>query len=283
MLASSQGNPPAQPESRHQIAPLTEEPSEISQNAPPTMVARYYLLGLAGISILQYFLLTGIRAEAVVTNHAEKLQREATRSFSQLIDLISDSRTGLRGSFSPQDVKPIAAPRVEIKDGEVSTLVFADDHSLKVMIEHYGDYYQIDPLLIRLIIEQESAFDPLALSPTGAMGLMQLMPDTAWLLGVNDPFDPEQNIEAGVRYFAQQMDHFGTIEMALAAYNAGPGAVESWGGVPPYPETVDYVNSILGRYLAESPPDVAPEVVESAEPEVVDAGEPTTNFDTPLD
>lgn len=286
MLASPQGNPPIRPAERHQIAPLTEEPSEKFQNAPPTMVARYYLLGLVGISILQYFLLTGIRAEAVVTNHAEKLQREATRSFSQLVDLISDSRTGLRGSFSPQDVEPIAAPSIEIKDGEVSTLVFADDQSLQAIIEHYSDYYQIDPLLVRLIIEQESAFDPLALSPTGAMGLMQLMPDTAWLLGVEDPFDPEQNIEAGVRYFAQQMDQFGTIEMALAAYNAGPGAVESWGGVPPYPETVDYVNSIMGRYLAESPPEAASAVVEnveSAEPEVVDSGESNPDFDAPLD
>lgn len=253
------------------------------------MVARYYFLGLAGISILQYFLLTGIRAEAVVADHTVKLQREATRSFSHLVDLISDSRTGLRGSFSPDEIAPIEAPTVEKRDGEVSTLVFADDDSLEAIIAHYGEYYQIDPLLVRLIIEQESAFDPLALSPTGAMGLMQLMPDTAWLLGVEDPFDPEQNIEAGVRYFAQQMDAFGTVEMALAAYNAGPGAVESWGGVPPYPETVDYVNSIMGRYLAESTPDVAPEVVEAAEAaeaadvEVFDPEESASELDAPLD
>ncbi len=245
------------------------------------MVARYYVFGLVGISILQYFLLTGIRAERTVTDHTEKLAMEATRSFSQMVDLISDSRTGLRGSFSADEIAPIPAPVLETDDGEVSTLVFADDSSLSTLIEYYSDYYQIDPVLVRLIIEQESAFDPLALSPTGAMGLMQLMPDTAWLLGVADPFDPDQNIEAGVRYFAQQMDHFGSVELALAAYNAGPGAVETWGGVPPYPETVNYVNSIMGRYAAETE-SAAPEPEPEPLPEEFPP-ETAPDFAAPLD
>jgi soluble lytic murein transglycosylase-like protein len=235
------------------------------------MTWRYYLLSVTALSVLQYFLLTGIRAERVVVDQAQKVADEATRSFSQLVDLISESRSGLHGSFALEDVEPVAAPSLEMTDGEASTLVFAEDDYLQQLINHYGDYYQIDPLLVKLIIEQESAFDPLALSPSGAMGLMQLMPDTAWLLGVNDPFDPEQNIEGGVRYFAQQMDHFGSVELALAAYNAGPGAVETWGGVPPYPETVNYVNAIMGRYMAESTPTVDPAVeaaVEAAEAEL---------------
>jgi len=95
---------------------------------------------------------------------------------------------------------------------------------------------------------------------------MQLMPDTAWMLGVDDPWDPEQNVEGGVRYFAQQMDRFGKIELALAAYNAGPGAVEKWGGVPPYPETVEYVTNIMGRYMEEQ----GSTVVEPSEPEFDD-------------
>ena len=224
------------------------------------MTGRYFLLSVMGLSVLQYFLLTGIRAERVVVDQAEKIANEATRSFSQLVDLISESRSGLHGSFALEDVEPVAAPALEMADGEASTLVFADDEYLQALIDHYGDYYQIDPVLVKLIIEQESAFDPLALSPAGAMGLMQLMPDTAWLLGVNDPFDPEQNIEGGVRYFSQQMDRFGSVELALAAYNAGPGAVETWGGVPPYAETVNYVNSIMGRYMAETTPTIDPEV-----------------------
>jgi soluble lytic murein transglycosylase-like protein len=234
------------------------------------MAGRYFFLSIVGLSVLQYCLLTGIRAERIAVNSAEQIAKEATRSFSQLVDLISESRSGLRGSFAAEDVEPLAAPPLPMTDGETSTMIFADDVHLQALIDHYGSYYQIDPLLVKLIIEHESAFDPLALSPSGAMGLMQLMPDTAWLLGVNDPFDPEQNIEGGVRYFAQQMDHFGSVELALAAYNAGPGAVETWGGVPPYPETVNYVNSILGRYLGESTPTVDPaleEAVERAEEE----------------
>lgn len=230
------------------------------------MNGRYFLLSVAGLSVLQYFLLTGIRAERVVSTHAEKLANEATRSFSQLVDLISESRSGLHGSFSLEDVEPVAAPPLEIVEGqEVSTLIYSSDEHLQRLIDHYAEYYQVDPILIRCIIEQESAYDPLALSPSGAMGLMQLMPDTAWLLGVDDPFDPEQNIEGGVRYFVQQMDHFGSIELALAAYNAGPGAVETWGGVPPYPETVNYVNSIMGRYMAESTPTVDPAIEQAVE------------------
>lgn len=229
------------------------------------MTGRYFLLSLVGLSLVQYFLLTGIRAENIVSNRAEKLAGEATRSFSALVDLISESRSGLHGSFSLEDVEPVAAPPLELTDGEASTMVFAGDDYLQQLIEHYGDHYQIDPILVRLIIEQESGFDPLALSPAGAMGLMQLMPDTAWLLGIDDPFDAEQNIEGGVRYFAQQMDRFGNVEMALAAYNAGPGAVETWGGVPPYPETVNYVNSIMGRYLAETNPAADTASAESAE------------------
>lgn len=230
------------------------------------MTGRYFFLSVAGLSVLQYFLLTGIRAERLVNTHAEKLANEATRSFSQLVDLISESRSGLHGSFSMVDVEPLAAPPLEISEhDEASTMIFASDEYLQRLIDHYGEYYQVDPLLIRCIIEQESAYDPLALSPAGAMGLMQLMPDTAWLLGVDDPFDPEQNIEGGVRYFSQQLDHFGSVELALAAYNAGPGAVETWGGVPPYPETVNYVNSIMGRFMAESTPNVDPAIEQAVE------------------
>lgn len=229
------------------------------------MSGRYFILGLVGLTLLQYLLLTGIRAEKVEADPIAPLAQEATRSFSQLVDLISESRTGLYGSFALEDVEPLAAPPLLSGEGEVTTLIFAEDEQLQALIAHYADYYQVDPSLIHLIIEQESGYDPLALSPTGAMGLMQLMPDTAWLLGLDDPFDPEQNIEGGVRYFAQQMDRFGTLELALAAYNAGPGAVETWGGVPPYPETVQYVNSILGRYMEETTPGIDPSLERAVE------------------
>jgi soluble lytic murein transglycosylase-like protein len=222
----------------------------------------YLSVLVLAICSIQYAILAEIREKPRPAASRLALDLEASQSFSILVDLIADSRVGLHGSFSLGDIEPVEAPRMDVVNGVASTLVFAEDEYLQRLIEYYGDYYQVDPVLVKLIMEQESGYDPFALSPTGAMGLMQLMPDTAWMLGVDDPWDPEENIEGGVRYFAQQMDRFGRVELALAAYNAGPGAVEKWGGVPPYPETVEYVTNIMGRYLSESesvPVDVEPE------------------------
>lgn len=102
-----------------------------------------------------------------------------------------------------------------------------------------------EDLFLRLV-RQESNFRPTAKSHKGAIGLAQLMPQTARVLGVN-PYDPRQNLEGGARYLSQQYRKFGTWRLALAAYNAGPGAVERYRGVPPYKETQNYVKRILGR------------------------------------
>lgn len=105
----------------------------------------------------------------------------------------------------------------------------------------------IDPSLLTGLIRAESNFDPNAGSPAGAQGLAQLMPGTAASLGVTDPLDPVQSIEGGAKYLRQQLDRFGgDVTKALAAYNAGPGAVERFGGVPPYEETQNYVRRVLG-------------------------------------
>ena len=106
----------------------------------------------------------------------------------------------------------------------------------------------VDPALLKGLIRQESGFNPNARSGAGAVGLTQLMPSTAAGLGVGDPTDPAQAIEGGARYLRQQLDRFGgDPAKALAAYNAGPGAVAKFGGVPPYAETQNYVNSVLGK------------------------------------
>jgi soluble lytic murein transglycosylase-like protein len=117
------------------------------------------------------------------------------------------------------------------------------------IIERYASDYQIDPHLIRSIIAQESGFNPKAVSPKGARGLMQLMPATAARLGVRNSFDPEQNIQGGVKHFKFLMVSFNNnLELSLAAYNAGENLVQRLGRVPAIRETRDYVQSITRRY-----------------------------------
>jgi len=106
----------------------------------------------------------------------------------------------------------------------------------------------VSPTLIKSVIEVESGYDPMAKSSKGAMGLMQLMPGTAQDLGVLDPWNPTENITAGTKYLSWLIRKYnGNIMKALAAYNAGPNAVDSYGGIPPYQETTDYVRSVLAR------------------------------------
>ena len=114
-------------------------------------------------------------------------------------------------------------------------------------IQAAAQKYGLDPALLKALIRQESNFDPNAGSPAGAQGLTQLMPGTARSLGVTDSNDPKQAIDGGAKYLKQQLDAFGgDVEKALAAYNAGPGAVKKYGGIPPYAETQNYVKKVMG-------------------------------------
>ena len=113
----------------------------------------------------------------------------------------------------------------------------------------------LTPDLLRAIIDKESAFDPCAISSKGALGLMQLMPSTAADLGVADAFDPDQNITGGARFLKQLLTRYGgDLPLALSAYNAGPGRVDKAGGIPLFPETLDYVSGILDRLRVPEPP-----------------------------
>ncbi|MFA5032239.1 MAG: flagellar hook-basal body complex protein [bacterium] len=105
--------------------------------------------------------------------------------------------------------------------------------------------YNLDPSLLDSIIQAESSGNPNAVSPKGAKGLMQLMDSTASMMGVNDSFDPEENVLGGAKYFRSLLDQFGDVKLALAAYNAGPGTVKKYNGIPPYKETQKYVDKVL--------------------------------------
>lgn len=123
--------------------------------------------------------------------------------------------------------------------------------NIESLIEKYAVKNNLDPDFIKAVVKQESGFNPDAKSKCGAMGLMQLMPQTAKGLGVVDAFDPEQNIEGGVKYLKSMLNRFNNDpKLALAAYNAGPGAVQKYGDIPPYRETQNYVKNIMSSYEA---------------------------------
>lgn len=124
---------------------------------------------------------------------------------------------------------------------------------IRSLIPQIAKEMDLDPKLLEAVVEQESSFDPMAISKAGAMGLMQLMPETAHDLGVTDPFNPEQNLRGGATYLKQMLTKYGNVDLALAAYNAGPGRVDRAGGIPDLAETKEYVQKIKARLAAQGP------------------------------
>ena len=155
--------------------------------------------------------------------------------------------------------------------------------SINAACEKYG----VDPSLVRAIVKVESDFNPFAISSKGAMGLMQLMPQTALNLNVKNSFDPHENIHGGVRYLRYLIDRYeGNLKLALAAYNSGETAVRRWGTIPPFKETKDYVQKVLGLYQGTGTTPFAPRftiyVGQAADGTLILTDNPTSHPDKKL-
>ena len=159
-----------------------------------------------------------------------------------------DDRGVVHFTDAPSDTRYQSVPLFRHSFVGRSTLELPREHSFDLLILRSARNHRIEPALVKAVIAAESNFKPEAVSRVGAQGLMQLMPQTARALGVGDPFHPGENVEGGTRYLRDMLDRFGDLKHALAAYNAGPEAVDRYGGIPPFPETLDYVSRVLNYY-----------------------------------
>jgi len=206
-------------------------------NLLPTVAARYFLLA---VLILPVIALAQSQAREVMTASVDK-QRA---SIALQVNSVLGRTAAPVGSF-------FTSPWVEAAPADAVAPPVCDPMAkpeLDQLIELNSKTYGVKPELIQAVISQESANRPCALSPKGAQGLMQLMPATAAQFGVSDPFDPKQNVEAGTKLLKELLAKYGgDVSLTLSAYNAGSGRVDRDGGVPQIPETVRYVNEILGK------------------------------------
>ena len=179
-------------------------------------------------------------------NTAVENQQAKIQSFENVLK----NSTGVK--FGDLLTRPVTKVNANIYSAQAETGAekISTREQIKNIVFRAAKKHGVDEKLVNALIKQESGFNPNARSKVGAMGLMQLMPATAKGLGVTNPMDPEQNVEGGVKYLKSMLNKYnGNVILALAAYNAGPGAVDKYDGVPPYKETQNYVKSILANYL----------------------------------
>ncbi len=146
--------------------------------------------------------------------------------------------------------KVVTSPNPSSSAAASSAASSSGSPAISDLVEQSARAHNVDPLLVHSMIQVESNYNAYAVSPKGAQGLMQLTPPTARMLGVSNSFDPGENIEAGVKYLKSLQDLYKDDRLALAAYNAGPGAVDKYKWIPPYPETQKYVENVGKRYEA---------------------------------
>jgi soluble lytic murein transglycosylase-like protein len=203
-------------------------------------------LALAGAAVASVALSDPARADLVYLTSGRTLSVKSVRlEGDQAVMTLRGGGAVVCAATLIARVAPDEVPYPEEPEVVADTRV-ADAAPFADLIEPLATRHQIDPSLVRAVVEVESAYVPTARSRKGAMGLMQLMPATAKRYAVDDPFDPEENLEAGIRHLRDLLDRY-EVSLALAAYNAGEGAVLRYGGVPPFQETRDYVARVLRR------------------------------------
>jgi len=172
-----------------------------------------------------------------------------TRGIDGVLARIEEIRTYLEPVAEPGQVQQTKSFGSVLTDAVRSATPAATGSrgQIEDLIRQASARYGVSEPLVREVVRAESDFNPRCVSHAGAMGLMQLMPENCEEYGVSDPFDPAQNIDGGVRHLRDMLSQFGRLDLGLAAYNAGPGAVRRYGGVPPYKETRDYVQKIQER------------------------------------
>jgi len=185
----------------------------------------------------------------------EKLNLNSTLELDYNLPLNTKKKSSIEGTDeTPKSIIPEKTTNQKIKENKnnlssYSVNVFDVINKYDNIIEEASNTEKVDPLLIKAIIAAESNGNPKAVSKAQAKGLMQLIDATARSMGVKNVFNPADNIKGGTRYFGQLIDKYdGNIELALAAYNAGPGAVDKYSGIPPYKETQKYVGRVLNYY-----------------------------------
>lgn len=159
-----------------------------------------------------------------------------------LITSVSEANALLGRTEDPKKKTGSAGSFKSVLGGKLSGV----SEDMDAIFEDAASCFGLSSKLLKAVAKAESNFNPKAVSKAGAMGVMQLMPATARSLGVSDPYDARQNIMGGAKYLKENLDRFGDVRLALAAYNAGPNSVKKYGGVPPYSETQNYVKKIMG-------------------------------------